>query len=42
MVKMDGKAPTGLGVVMLWPEKGAKKRQAKCCRAGLMMAITTG
>ncbi len=29
MVKIDGKAPTGLGVVMLWPEKGAKKRQAK-------------
>jgi len=29
MVKIDGKAPTGLGVVMLWPEKGAKKRLAK-------------
>jgi hemoglobin len=29
LVKIDGKAPTGLGVVMLWPEKGAKKRQAK-------------
>jgi hemoglobin len=29
LVKIDGKAPTGLGVVMLWPEKGAKKRQVK-------------
>jgi hemoglobin len=29
MIKIDGKAPSGLGVVMLWPEKGAKKRQAK-------------
>jgi plastocyanin len=29
MVKIDGKAPSGLGVVMLWPEKGTKKRQPK-------------
>jgi hemoglobin len=28
-IKIDGKAPTGLGVVMLWPERGAKKRTAK-------------
>jgi truncated hemoglobin YjbI/plastocyanin len=28
-LKIDGQAPTGLGVVMLWPEKGAKKRQPK-------------
>ncbi|HET7502760.1 MAG TPA: hypothetical protein VFK02_17180 [Kofleriaceae bacterium] len=29
MIKIDGKAPTGLGVVMLWPDKGGKKRQPK-------------
>lgn len=28
-IKIDGKAPTGFGVVMLWPEKGSKKRVAK-------------
>jgi hemoglobin len=28
-IKIDGKPPTGLGVVMLWPERGAKKRIAK-------------
>jgi hemoglobin len=28
-VIIDGKPPTGLGVVMLWPEKGSKKRVAK-------------
>jgi len=28
-IKIDGKAPTGLGVVMLWPEKGGKKRTPK-------------
>lgn len=28
-MKIDGKASTGLGVVMLWPEKGGKKRVAK-------------
>jgi hemoglobin len=28
-IKIDGKPPTGLGVVMLWPEKGGKKRVAK-------------
>ncbi len=28
-IKIDGKAPTGLGVVMLWPERGGKKRVAK-------------
>lgn len=26
---VDGKPPTGLGVVMMWPEKGGKKRVAK-------------
>jgi hemoglobin len=26
---IDGKAPSGIGVVMLWPEKGAKKRTPK-------------
>jgi len=26
---VDGKAPSGLGVVMLWPEKGGKKRKPK-------------
>jgi hemoglobin len=29
MIKIDGKAPSGLGVVMLWPERGGKKRVAK-------------
>jgi hemoglobin len=28
-IKIDGKTPSGLGVVMLWPEKGAKKRVPK-------------
>jgi hemoglobin len=28
-VLIDGKPPTGLGVVMLWPEKAGKKRVAK-------------
>jgi hemoglobin len=28
-IKIDGKAPNGLGVVMLWPERGGKKRIAK-------------
>jgi hemoglobin len=28
-IKIDGKAPSGLGVVMLWPERGGKKRVAK-------------
>jgi hemoglobin len=28
-VTIDGKAPSGLGVVMLWPEKGGKKRAPK-------------
>src|SRR3954470_23224813 len=28
-ILIDGKPPTGLGVVMLWPEKGGKKRLAK-------------
>jgi plastocyanin len=28
-IKIDGKAPSGLGVVMLWPEHGGKKRVAK-------------
>ena len=28
-IKIDGKPPTGFGVVMLWPEKAAKKRVAK-------------
>jgi truncated hemoglobin YjbI/plastocyanin len=28
-IKIDGHAPTGLGVVMLWPEKGGKKRLPK-------------
>jgi hemoglobin len=28
-IKIDGKPPSGLGVVMLWPEHGAKKRIAK-------------
>jgi plastocyanin len=28
-IKIDGKAPSGFGVVMLWPERGAKKRIAK-------------
>jgi plastocyanin len=28
-IKIDGKAPSGLGVVMLWPEHGGKKRIAK-------------
>jgi plastocyanin len=28
-VLIDGKPPSGLGVVMLWPEKGGKKRIAK-------------
>jgi plastocyanin len=29
MIRIDGKAPSGLGVVMLWPERGGKKRVAK-------------
>ena len=29
MVKIDGKPPTGLGVVMLWPEKGGARRAPK-------------
>jgi hemoglobin len=28
-IKIDGAPPTGFGVVMLWPEKGSKKRLAK-------------
>jgi hemoglobin len=28
-ILIDGKPPTGLGVVMLWPERGAKKRIPK-------------
>jgi hemoglobin len=28
-IAIDGKPPTGLGVVMLWPEKGGKKRVPK-------------
>lgn len=28
-VKVDGKPPSGLGVVMLWPEKGGAKRAPK-------------
>ncbi|HZJ64444.1 MAG TPA: hypothetical protein VFD36_13075 [Kofleriaceae bacterium] len=28
-IKIDGKTPSGLGVVMLWPEKGGRKRVAK-------------
>jgi plastocyanin len=28
-IKLDGKAPDGLGVVMLWPEKGGRKRTPK-------------
>jgi plastocyanin len=28
-LKIDGKGPEALGVVMLWPEKGGKKRTAK-------------
>ncbi|HEX3763061.1 MAG TPA: hypothetical protein VHW23_30400 [Kofleriaceae bacterium] len=28
-IKIDGKPPTGLGVVMLWPERGARKRLPK-------------
>jgi plastocyanin len=29
LLKIDGKPPSGLGVVMLWPEKAARKRVAK-------------
>jgi hemoglobin len=28
-MKIDGKAPSGLGVVMLWPERGGRKRTPK-------------
>ena len=28
-IRIDGKTPSGLGVVMLWPERGGKKRVAK-------------
>ncbi len=28
-ILIDGKPPTGIGVVMLWPERGARKRLAK-------------
>jgi truncated hemoglobin YjbI/plastocyanin len=28
-IKIDGQAPSGLGVVMLWPERGGKKRVPK-------------
>jgi hemoglobin len=29
LIRIDGKAPSGLGVVMLWPERGGKKRVPK-------------
>jgi truncated hemoglobin YjbI/plastocyanin len=29
VIKIDGKAPDGLGVVMLWPEKGGARRTPK-------------
>ncbi|MDB4957970.1 MAG: Hemoglobin-like protein [Myxococcales bacterium] len=28
-LRVDGKAPNGIGVIQLWPDKGAKKRTAK-------------